>query len=187
MRHTGNRIGGSNPSLSATPPPNYSRAGTRKAQSDTLNRLRSLGVRIAVDDFGTGFSSLEYLRSYPINRIKIAQQFMRKIPANANDTAIVEATIALANALKVDIIAEGVETSEQLQFLSAAGCRDIQGYYFSRPVPAKAMAEFLREGKFDVLLAEPEGTAVNGSSPGTVVPTAVISEPLAQVALRKGR
>jgi len=125
-------------------------------QSDILDRLRKLGVRIALDDFGTGYSSLEYLRAYPIDRIKIAQQFMRSVRADASSAAIVKATFALAEALNLQTIAKGVETSEQLNFLSKAGCRNIQGYFFSRPVPALAMAAFLRRQKFDLPLAQGE-------------------------------
>ena len=147
------------------------------AQSDILDRFRKLGIRIAIDDFGTGFSSLEYLRAYPIDRIKIAQQFMRCIPANAGDAAIVKATIALAAALKLETIAEGVETTEQLDFLLEAGCRNIQGYYFSRPVPAEAMARFLRQQKFDVPFAKSDGEPPNASAHRLALPPKVVSGP----------
>jgi diguanylate cyclase (GGDEF)-like protein/PAS domain S-box-containing protein len=126
---------------------------TTEAHSDILKRLRKLGVRIAIDDFGTGYSSLEYLHAYPVDRIKIAQQFMSRVITDPGDAAIVKATIGLADALKLEIIAEGVETVEQLTFLSKAGCQNIQGYYFSRPVPAAAAAKLLQRGKFDLPLA----------------------------------
>ncbi len=125
-----------------------------ETQSDILERLHALGVRIALDDFGTGYSSLEYLHAYPINRIKIAQQFVRRVPADAGDAAIVRATVALAQALALDVIAEGVETREQLDFLSKAGCCSIQGYFFSRPVQAEVMTQLLRQEKFDVPAVE---------------------------------
>jgi EAL domain-containing protein (putative c-di-GMP-specific phosphodiesterase class I) len=126
---------------------------TTEAHSDILKRLRKLGVRIAIDDFGTGYSSLEYLHAYPVDRIKIAQQFMSRVITHPGDAAIVKATIGLAEALKLEVIAEGVETVEQLAFLSKAGCQNIQGYYFSRPVPAAAAAKLLQRGKFDLPLA----------------------------------
>ena len=121
---------------------------TTKSHSDVLELLRGLGLRIAVDDFGTGYSSLQYLHSYPISRIKIAQQFMHNVMGAGGDAAIVRAVIDMARALELDVIAEGVETLEQAAFLLEAGCREIQGFYFSPPVSADAMADFLRAGKF---------------------------------------
>jgi EAL domain-containing protein (putative c-di-GMP-specific phosphodiesterase class I) len=121
---------------------------TTEMHNDILIRLRRAGARLAIDDFGTGYSSLEYLHTYPINRIKIAQQFMRELPENQSDAAIVRATIGLARALKIDLVAEGVETAEQLALLRAAGCRVVQGYYFSRPVDAGRMSQQLREKRF---------------------------------------
>ncbi|HXJ00524.1 MAG TPA: EAL domain-containing protein [Micropepsaceae bacterium] len=136
-----------------------------QAHSDILDRFHALGVRLAIDDFGTGYSSLEYLHAYPIDRIKIAQQFMRYIPFDVGAAAIVKATIALAQALNLEIIAEGVETREQLDFLSRAGCRSIQGYCFSRPVPAKGMAQFLRRKRFDLPLENVEDESQNVPAP----------------------
>ncbi len=126
---------------------------TTEAHSDVLHRLRDIGVHIAIDDFGTGYSSLQYLHAYPVDRIKIAQQFMHRTPVDAGDSAIVNATIRLGEALKLETVAEGVETLEQLVFLAKAGCRTIQGFYFSKPVPAAEMAPLLRQGKFDFPLA----------------------------------
>lgn len=120
---------------------------------DAVQRLRALGVRIAIDDFGTGFSSLQYLHAYSVDRIKIAQEFVRGAAAQCGDGAIINATIGLAQALKIETIAEGVETLEQLMFLAKAGCRTIQGYYFSRPLPADAVVPLLREGRFHSPLA----------------------------------
>jgi len=116
--------------------------------SDILERLRSMGLRIAVDDFGTGYSSLQYLHSYPIGRIKIAQQFMGNVTEAGGDAAIVRAVIEMGRALDLAVIAEGVETAEQAAFLAEAGCHDIQGFYFSPPVPANDMAALLRKGAF---------------------------------------
>jgi diguanylate cyclase (GGDEF)-like protein len=123
-------------------------AETATRHSGILTRLRELGLSIAVDDFGTGYSSLQYLHSYPIGRIKIAQQFMREVMGEGGDAAIVRAVIELGRALKLDVVAEGVETAAQAEFLLHAGCHIVQGFYFSPPVPAADMAVFLRKGAF---------------------------------------
>ncbi len=115
------------------------------SHSDILERLTRLGLRIAVDDFGTGYSSLQYLHAFPIGRIKIAQQFMS---GAGGDAAIVRAVIELGRALGLDVVAEGVETEAQTEFLRNAGCHTVQGYYFSPPVNAAAMAALLRQGAF---------------------------------------
>jgi len=101
-----------------------------------LQNLHDLGVSIAIDDFGTGQSSLTYLKRFPIDQLKIDQSFIRDLNNDEEDDAIVLAVIALANALKIDTIAEGVETQEQLEFLLKHECYNIQGYYFSKPVDA---------------------------------------------------
>jgi diguanylate cyclase (GGDEF)-like protein/PAS domain S-box-containing protein len=119
---------------------------TTRGHGDMLNRLRALGVRIAIDDFGTGYSSLEYLLLYRFSRIKIAQQFVSGLPGDPGSAAIVRATIGLAREFGIEIIAEGVETSAQLEFLMDAGCRRIQGFYFSRPLPAGQASRLLRQG-----------------------------------------
>ncbi len=119
---------------------------TTRGHGDMVNQLRSLGVRIAIDDFGTGYSSLEYLLSYRVSRIKIAQQFVNGLPGDHGSAAIVRATIGLAREFGIEIIAEGVETAAQLEFLIGAGCTCIQGFYFSRPVPAAQATQLLRQG-----------------------------------------
>jgi diguanylate cyclase (GGDEF)-like protein len=119
---------------------------TNHGHGDMVNQLRALGVRIAIDDFGTGYSSLEYLLLYPVSRIKIAQQFVSGLPGDPGSVAIVRATIGLAREFGIEIIAEGVETAAQLEFLVGAGCPRIQGFYFSRPVPAEQTSQMLREG-----------------------------------------
>jgi EAL domain-containing protein (putative c-di-GMP-specific phosphodiesterase class I) len=119
---------------------------TNGGHGDIVNQLRALGVRIAIDDFGTGYSSLEYLLVYRVSRIKIAQQFVSGLPGNPGSAAIVRATISLAREFGIEIIAEGVETAAQLEFLVGAGCRCIQGFYFSRPVPAGQATRLLRQG-----------------------------------------
>ena len=123
---------------------------TTQAHREILDALKQIGVRIALDDFGTGYSSLAYLRMFPTDRIKIAQVFVSRLPADANDMAIVEAITNLAAALRISLIAEGVETQEQLQFLRARGCLEAQGYYFSRPVPREAATALIRRGAFEI-------------------------------------
>ena len=117
-----------------------------RGQADAIDRLRRLGVRIAIDDFGTGYSSFEYLLSYRVNRIKIARQFVCGLPRDPVSATIVRATIGLAREFGFEIIAEGVEAAEQLDFLVKSGCKNIQGFYFSRPVPADQACNLLRQG-----------------------------------------
>jgi EAL domain-containing protein (putative c-di-GMP-specific phosphodiesterase class I) len=117
-----------------------------ETNSLTIERVRALGVAIAIGDFGTGYTSLAYLRSYRVSRLKIAREFVRDIATNAGDAAIVRATIGLARELGIDVVAEGVETAGALSLLEAAGCRCAQGYFFSRPVPANAAGDLLRRG-----------------------------------------
>jgi diguanylate cyclase (GGDEF)-like protein len=113
----------------------------------TIERLHSAGVRFSIDDFGTGYSNLSQLRRFRVDRLKIDQTFVRNLPGSRNDAAIALAIISLARALDLKVIAEGVETAGQCAFLRKHGCDEIQGYYFSRPVPAEAFAEMLRSGK----------------------------------------
>ncbi len=114
---------------------------------EVLDSIRSLGVRIAIDDFGTGYSSLSVLKHLPIDRLKIDQSFVRDIPADANDVAIVEAICALGLSLGLWITAEGIETREQLAVLRRLGCHEGQGYLFSRPLPAEALSRLAGEGR----------------------------------------
>ncbi|MCF8564856.1 EAL domain-containing protein [Alicyclobacillus tolerans] len=104
---------------------------------EILGQLDALGIRIAIDDFGTGYSSLGYLKHFPIDSLKIDRSFIDGILENPSDRAIVESIIGIANGLKLSIIAEGVENSTQLQILEHVGCNIIQGYLFSRPIPAE--------------------------------------------------
>ncbi len=108
----------------------------------TLHALKQLGVRLAIDDFGTGYSALSYLQRFPIDTIKIDQSFTRNIVSNPESQAIVSAIIGMANALNLSVIAEGVESEEQLAFLRKEGCQECQGYYFGRPVPAEEAANY---------------------------------------------
>jgi diguanylate cyclase (GGDEF)-like protein/PAS domain S-box-containing protein len=120
---------------------------TTKQHGEVIDRLRELGVSIAIDDFGTGYSSLGYLRAYRVNHIKIAQEFIQNLRPDSGDIAIVRAAISLARELGIAVIAEGVETQYQLDILTEAGCRYVQGYYFSRPMSAKQTGELLRLGR----------------------------------------
>jgi diguanylate cyclase (GGDEF)-like protein/PAS domain S-box-containing protein len=117
----------------------------RHAEStiNVLGQLKAIGVRLAVDDFGTGYSSLSYLTRFPIDTLKLDQSFVHNIIAKSNDAIIISAIISMAKSLKQCVIAEGVETTEQLAFLQARDCNEGQGYYFSRPAAAQQFANLL--------------------------------------------
>jgi diguanylate cyclase (GGDEF)-like protein/PAS domain S-box-containing protein len=112
-----------------------------------LNQINTLGIGISIDDFGTGYSSLSLLKRLPINRLKIDRSFVKDIPEDEEDVAIVKAIIALAGSLKLDLIAEGVETSEQRDFLIDHGCINIQGHYYYHPMPKEEMHTMLLNHK----------------------------------------
>ncbi len=118
---------------------------------EMLKRLKAMGVRLTIDDFGTGYSSLEYLKRMPIDMLKIAQSFVRDIATSKDDVLIATTIIRIAHSLNIEVIAEGVETEEQLQILRNLNCDKIQGYIFSRPLPADEVEYFLRNGKRVVL------------------------------------
>ncbi|WP_430460203.1 sensor domain-containing protein [Thalassolituus sp. LLYu03] len=112
---------------------------------EALNALRELGVRTAIDDFGTGYSSLNYLKQFPVDTLKIDRSFIQSLPDNADDAQITRTIIAMAHNLGLGVIAEGVETREQLAFLSAAQCEEVQGFLFSKPLPQQQLADLLAE------------------------------------------
>jgi predicted signal transduction protein with EAL and GGDEF domain len=125
----------------------------------TLHELKALGLSIAIDDFGTGYSSLAYLKRFPIDSLKIDRSFVTELPGNEDDASIAQAVITMAHALRLKVIAEGVENEAQLAFLAAHGCDEMQGYFFSRPLPAPQCTEMLREGR---KLALPSPSANKG-------------------------
>jgi EAL domain-containing protein (putative c-di-GMP-specific phosphodiesterase class I) len=118
-----------------------------EASVKVLHELKGMGVCIAIDDFGTGYSSLNYLRRFPVNKLKIDQSFIREILTNESDAEIVRAVIALGHSLKLKVVTEGVETKEQQAFLQSLGCDEMQGYLFSKPLPAESFQELLLEAK----------------------------------------
>ena len=123
---------------------------TTRDHSGILEDLRKRGVRIAIDDFGTGYSSLAYLGRFPVDRIKLAQEFIVDLVTDARHAAIVQAAIGLARLLGIDMIAEGVETKQQLELLKSWGCRSAQGFYFAKPMSPEDITPLLRRGKIDL-------------------------------------
>jgi len=109
----------------------------------TLRSLKETGVNLSIDDFGTGYSSLSYLRSFPLHALKVDRSFVREITSRTDDAAIVTAVIAMAHSLKLKVIAEGVESAEHLSWLHARDCDEVQGFHFSKPVPADAAGKLL--------------------------------------------
>ncbi len=112
----------------------------------TLRELKGLGVRLAIDDFGTGYSSLSYLRRFPVDVLKIDRSFVDGLGEESDDTVIVAAVIGLARSLRLEVIAEGVETTEQVEQLRALGCNLGQGYHFYKALPSKDMGALLAGG-----------------------------------------
>lgn len=141
-----------------------------------MERLKAMGLRIALDDFGTGFSSLSYLKRFPIDEIKIDQGFVRGITQSPEDASIVRAIIAIADSLGLGVVAEGVETKGQHHYLRRHGCERMQGYLFSRPVPAD---------EFATLLADNRRLSIDGDEPGQRTLLIVDDEPGIVSALKR--
>ena len=124
-----------------------------KESTDILQQIKSLGVSIAIDDFGTGYSSLSYLREFDLDVLKIDQSFIRHIETDKSHAALVEAIITLGHNLNMKVVAEGVETKEQTQFLRDQNCDEIQGYYFSKPIPIEEFTTLLQKERSDTSLS----------------------------------
>ena len=112
--------------------------------TDILKRLHAQGIRLAIDDFGTGYSSLAHLKRFPLDVLKIDKSFIDEIPHNKDDMEIAATIVAMGHTLGLKVLAEGVETIEQLAFLREKGCDTYQGYIKSRPIPAEEFTELLR-------------------------------------------
>jgi EAL domain-containing protein (putative c-di-GMP-specific phosphodiesterase class I) len=117
--------------------------------NEILREISDLGVGLALDDFGTGYSSLSNLRRLPIGRVKIDRSFVADLPRSQDDCAVVGAIIAMAHSLRIPVVAEGVETEEQLEFLRQRGCEEVQGFLFSPAVPPQGLARLLESEKED--------------------------------------
>ena len=121
--------------------------------SAVMARVRALGVSIAIDDFGTGYSSMSHLRTMPFDRLKIDREFVHDVATNGDHRAICGALIALARELKLEVLAEGAETSSEVETLRGQGCRVFQGFYFHRPMPAAAVEALVTAGRVPLELA----------------------------------
>jgi len=112
---------------------------------DVLIRIKKMGVRLAIDDFGTGYSSLAQLKHFPIDTLKIDRSFIRNVPGNTEDKAIAHAIISMGETLGLTVVAEGVETVAQMNYLKEQSCDEMQGFYFSRPVIPEQFSDLLRK------------------------------------------
>jgi EAL domain-containing protein (putative c-di-GMP-specific phosphodiesterase class I) len=122
-----------------------------------LNQIKALGIHLTMDDFGTGYSSLAYLKRFPFDTVKIDRSFVMEIPDNKDDSAIVAAIIAMAHTLQLKVVAEGVETKEQFEYLRDLKCDQIQGYYFGKPLTSSEVVHLLYK-------TTPQGAAVQPAS-----------------------
>ena len=123
------------------------------AVAKDLQQLSNLGVSISIDDFGTRYSTLTYVKHYPVNRLKIDQCFVRDIATNPCDAAIVRAIVSLGHSLNLEIVAEGVETIEQATLLRTEGCDEVQGFYFAVPMESEELIAFVRENRMQARTA----------------------------------
>jgi EAL domain-containing protein (putative c-di-GMP-specific phosphodiesterase class I) len=112
-----------------------------------LTKIKEMGVRLALDDFGTGYSSLAHIKHFPIDTLKVDRSFVRNLPKDSEDKAIIEAIIAMGKTLSLTVVAEGVETPEQDKFLREKICDEMQGFYFSKPIAPDKFADLLRNHK----------------------------------------
>jgi len=145
-----------------------------------LRRLKALGVRIAMDDFGTGYSSLSYLQSFPFDKIKIDQSFVSNLDRSPQSAAIIRAVIGLGRGLDLPVIAEGVETAEQLAFLTDEACNEVQGYLVGRPLPIADYAELVGRAPVPVRIpsvAGGDGFSRRGSDQCFISDTAALRCP----------
>jgi EAL domain-containing protein (putative c-di-GMP-specific phosphodiesterase class I) len=110
---------------------------------DIFNAFNEMGIAISIDDFGTGYSALSYLNSFPVSQIKIDRSFVQDIPDDEDKAELVKAIISIAKALKLGLVAEGVETDEQASYLYKHGCKVAQGYLFSKPIPRRDFEDFM--------------------------------------------
>lgn len=131
----------------------------------TLAALSEIGVRVAVDDFGTGYSSLAYLAQFPLDVLKIDQSFVRDVVDHSDVACVVSAIISLAHSLGLSVIAEGVENRKQLEFLRGLECEEIQGYLYSRPLPAREFEVLLERGCREPMYMLEEGPGKEGWAP----------------------
>jgi EAL domain-containing protein (putative c-di-GMP-specific phosphodiesterase class I) len=121
------------------------------ATGAVLKQLAKMGLKLSIDDFGTGYSSLSYLRHFPIHKLKIDRSFVQAMIANPDDAAITGTIINMAKSLNLKVIAEGVETEDQIRFLQAHSCDEGQGYYFGKPVPADELAQKVRTAETHII------------------------------------
>ncbi len=138
-------------------------------RGDIVQEIRNQGIRIAIDDFGTGYSSLEYLRRFPACRIKIAQTFISDIMSDPSSGAITRATISLGRELGLTVIAEGVETAEQLRLLKLWGCNEVQGFLFAKPLPPDRIPDLLQNGLSATFLPSKQIHGMDSTSVSDIV------------------
>jgi EAL domain-containing protein (putative c-di-GMP-specific phosphodiesterase class I) len=139
--------------------------GDAELTVSVIQKLKRMGVTLAIDDFGTGYSSLSYLKHFPVSKLKIDRSFVRDVAVNLDDAAITTAIISMAKSLNLKVIAEGVETEEQMSFLRARHCDEIQGYYFSKPLSPEDVVVALRgaAGSLDHAPGNPRSKAQKAS------------------------